>query len=146
MTKCNTIQQRLLLHLDGDLSEADSSAFNDHLLDCKECSLLKERMYRQYLATDISFPRKDDPYFFTKVEARLAKRKAENELPLFRMRPAMLAAAVAVPLMIGIWLGYSTYSHQSLQNLSGELASEMHQMLTTPGYATLEAFPYGYTE
>jgi anti-sigma factor RsiW len=146
MKKCKTVRQNLLLHLDGVLSDSCSNDVKEHLRNCEACSRIKDQLDSIYGGGVAPFPRKHDPLFFTKVEARLKKRKADNELPLFRLKPALLAAAVIVPLFVGVWLGYATYRHQSLQTRSVEMAAEMHQMLTTPGYATLEAYPYGYTE
>ncbi len=138
--RCSSTSDKILLYLDRDLPDEEMKSMAVHLAECADCQKVFEASSRIYRVIETDRVEPDRPYFFNRVMARLEHRAAEPAINWFRLRPVWLAAATVVPLMIGIWFGYSSYQQQTLDQQAGQLASEIHVLLTIPGYASLEEY------
>jgi anti-sigma factor RsiW len=140
--RCKEINRLLLHFIDRDLKPGAMTQVEEHLATCSSCTTALEHMRRVYgvIAPDANAIT-TNPFAFTRIMAKIERHKNERLLPVFQLKPAMLAAAIALPLIAGVLLGYSTYNRSSsIQVKPAELIAEINNMLTTPGYASFSGY------
>jgi len=139
---CKEVKRQLLLFIDRDLKPGTMKQFEEHMATCGSCSAALEAMKKVYgvIGPDANAIT-PNPYAFTRIMAKIERRKAERLLPVFQFKPAMLAAAIALPLIAGVLLGFSTSNRSSASYVKpAEQIAEINNMLTTPGYASLSGY------
>lgn len=139
---CDDVKRNLLLFIDKDLNPEQMSRTEKHLDECSSCSLDLKRMHQIYewAGSNID-PIPENPYVFTRIMSKIARRREEQSTPLFQFRPALLAAAVVFPLVAGVLLGYSAHDGSLLIKEGREAqVKELNNMLTTPGYASVSGY------
>lgn len=108
--RCRTIQRKLSVFLDGELSEKQASRIAEHLSGCPVCQQRAESL--SSLWEQLGEMREIDPspYFWTRLSARIAQTE-ERRFSLDKVRgmlDRMLLPATAVAAAaIGLWIGGS---------------------------------------
>ena len=106
-----------------------------HLETCLECASLRQR-YEDILqhAPHLQV-HEPDPFFFTRLEARIEKQEDFGFSWILKVKPALIALSLAVPVALGIWLGIS-WNQESDGQTTEVVAqvTEVNKMLSTPGY------------
>jgi anti-sigma factor RsiW len=139
---CKKINRLLLHFIDRDLHPELMKQVEEHLATCSSCSSALVKLKKVYGAINPNpAPIAPNPFAFTRIMAKIEQRREDHLLPIFLFKPALLAAAIAMPLMVGVLLGYSTYNRSSQINVNPtEQIAEINNMLTTPGYASLSGY------
>gem|GEM_PF-3396433 len=106
-----------------------------HLESCRECADLRQRYEQILQQTPHIQVREPDPFFFTRLEAKLEKQEDFGFSWILQVRPVLMGLSLAIPLALGIWLGISWNQRSGAQTT--EMVSqvtEVNKMLSIPGY------------
>ncbi len=131
---CRDIDRRMLHYIDRDLPHDITTGIEDHLQKCVVCNKKLDVIKRIYSSIDSDQVTDDYPFFLTRVEAKLQKIRTVEQSPLFRVKPVALLVAIVLPLLAGIWLGYSAFRQDTTYINSNELIADVNNYLSTPGY------------
>lgn len=138
---CRDFNRKIFQYIDGELPDSAMEGFKIHLNTCSLCNARFLKLKMIYSVIDSDQVKDDYPYFFTRVEARYQKLKAGEHEPLFRLKPVALILAVVLPLLAGIWLGYSSFRQDIVYVDSNELIADVNNYLSTPGYPAGDYYP-----
>lgn len=121
-----TIQKKLILYLDGNLSERETAIVKEHLSQCRLCE--KEIQALSAIWKNDSALEKITPsdYLWTKLEAQLNKLNEDSPYPLIEKlipvaRLSIMAALVVVAIFVGSYIG----------NVSNDV--KKYDLKSTPG-------------
>ncbi len=122
-----TIQNKLILYLDGNLPERETAIVKEHLFECQSCQ--KEikalsAIWKNENALEIITP---SDYLWTKLEARLNELNEEAPYLLIdKLVPAarlsIMAALVLAAIFVGSYIGNvsNDVKNYDLKNAPGE--------------------------
>ncbi len=113
----------MIFYLENDLDQKESAMFERHLSICAKCKHQYESFSNIY--NTILHDKVDnvDPWFFTKIHNKLASEKRNfNLTKILNLKPALLAASVAIPIVIGVLLGSN---QNTISSISEEQVEEV---------------------
>jgi anti-sigma factor RsiW len=96
------IKNKLILYLDGDLSDKDAAAVKEHLSGCRSCEQEIRALAAIWKDEDKFVKVKSSSYLWTRLEARL------NEKPhsiLGKLIPAVRLTVIATMVLAAVFLG-----------------------------------------
>ena len=104
--KCKNLHKKLIFFLEGDLPAKEMEQIQIHLAECNTCAAFAEDMKTTLGILEIEKSPAVNPFFYTRLKAKLENRASE-ELQIFR-RPVF--ARVLQPVMFSILLIVGVYS------------------------------------
>jgi anti-sigma factor RsiW len=111
--KCKKIHSKLIFFVEGELNENEMKEVALHLLECKECAAFVETMTKVLNRAGQERPAGEDPYFFTRLKARMEKQD-EIAAPynLWRkvLQPVFFSFIVFAGMYAGIYLGKLSFT------------------------------------
>lgn len=146
MMNCNECKNQMPYYIDQELQGQPKAEFERHLQDCTVCAKQYQAFKGIYGYIEQERITDSDPFFYTRLMARWENRSGSYDIRALRLKPLSLAFAIVIPLIAGLWLGFSLSRHQNEQ-AEVKLVSEMHNTLTAPGYeASLENYVFSDSE
>jgi predicted anti-sigma-YlaC factor YlaD len=105
--KCKTLHKKLIFFLEGDLSPVQMEEVQNHLDGCSSCAAFAREMKLTLGIIDIEKTREVNPYFYTRLKAKLENRAAQNSPAFGRLILAKVLqpAFFSVLLILGIYSG-----------------------------------------
>lgn len=130
-------EKKLSAYLDGELPPEESAALEEHLARCAACREELSRLAFVSEALETLDGAEPDPYFAPRLK-RLAVAERGRGWARRAFVPAAAAAAAALSLLLGAFLGRALYAEPdvSTSNGNGELAAYL-------GVSPVEDFPDG---
>lgn len=89
--RCNKLNIDLFSYAEGTLSEEDTTAVEKHLEDCVACSSFVAEIRGVLAVMEAEKKVTENPFFFTRVEAKMLKPSKQPQLSLVRLLPTMVA-------------------------------------------------------
>jgi len=136
--KCNNPNSDLFNYAEGLLSKEEASAVEMHLEGCESCRELLEELQGVLSVIEEQKQVRENPFFFTRVEARMLEPEPARLFTLKRLAPTMAAMLFfAVGVFAGINIGriYGTG-----QEASQVLVYEAKQFLDDFTQEPIESF------
>jgi anti-sigma factor RsiW len=117
--KCNKPNSDLFSYAEGLLSEEEASAVAKHLEGCESCRKLYEQITGVLSVIDEQKAVAENPFFFTRVEARMLRPEPVQIFAVRRLVPTMVAllffaGGVFAGINIGGLYGNDSESSQAL--------------------------------
>jgi hypothetical protein len=118
--KCKKVRHNFFLYNEKGLQDNVSHEISKHLDSCQDC-----RKYFQFIerVTDVSnidlYKIKADPYFYTRLKAKLAERQKRNSLfPDWMQKRKLIPVLYTIFLIIAIILGINLGNFNNTSNSS----------------------------
>ncbi len=89
--KCSQIDKMLFNYAEGTLSSEDSVVVEGHLNECTYCRGFVEEIRKVLSVVETEKRVEENPFFFTRVEARMLRHDRVPELSLVRLLPTLAA-------------------------------------------------------
>ncbi len=124
--KCKAIHKKMIFFLENDLPEKEMEEIRLHLAGCKECAAFAEYMKKTLNVIDQERKPDVNPFFYTRVKARLENQAVkETVTPLWAriLQPAVFTLLLLFGIYAGIKIGQPSHNQESY-------------------YAEQEIFPY----
>ncbi|QIA06783.1 anti-sigma factor family protein [Draconibacterium halophilum] len=104
--KCNKVHNKLIFFLEKELPVSEMEQVQKHLDECSECALFAAEMKNTLSILDSDKVRDENPFFFTRVKARL-ENQAEEQLSARPVLTKVLQpVAFSIILLLGIYGGF----------------------------------------
>jgi len=116
---CKEIENSIWEYVEGLLDEGSAKAVASHLENCEQCASLEKGIRASMLLIDNSRKTEADPFFFTRLEARMEQ---ETEITMPKKSYAIRYAMAASIAFIGI-IGGSIFGSYSAERLSTGFAN-----------------------
>ncbi len=104
--KCNKVHSKLIFFLEKELPVSEMEQVRKHLDECSECALFAAEMENTLRILESDKVTDENPFFFTRVKARLEKQS--QEVPV--ARPVLVRilqpVAFSIILLLGIYGGF----------------------------------------
>jgi hypothetical protein len=136
MIHCKKVLQLIPLHKEGFLPPDLEEDLAAHLLSCSSCAKF-DQGFREILnhAKDERVS-EADPFFYTRLEAKMTEREEIPTLSQLRLRPIFLGISILLPLIAGILLGISFRPEkEAVEQQNITLVAEVNNFLSTPGFS-----------
>lgn len=103
-----SIQNKLLLYIDGDLSENEHRTVDRHLNRCAGCRKRLEVLSKIWTQSRVPIETTPSPYLYTRIQARIEEYNRKK--PVVRFAEGMLERLVypsfaTIGIAITFWLG-----------------------------------------
>lgn len=135
---CKQTIKNIPHYLDEALHGSTRAEMDIHLSGCSSCTGHLARFSEIWNGIEHDIITSSDPFFFTRLSAKLQKQQDQVFLPSLRLRPVTLILTVILPLLIGAWLGISfNYNDVDTDNRI-ETITEINNLLSTPGYTNTD--------
>ena len=136
---CKQTLKSIPHYLDDELPGYKRAGMESHLRSCSSCASHLARFREIWSTIDSDIITTSNPYFFTRLTAKMHNHTPQIILPSLRLKPVALFLTVIIPLFIGIWLGYSVNLHNAHNSIGHlETITEINNMLSTPGYTSTD--------
>lgn len=111
---CKKVHKKLIFFLEKELSDSEMNLVQEHLNNCSECALFVEEMKCTLGILERDKVVEENPYFFTRVRARLENQEQE----MIVRRPILIRIFQPIVfsfiLMLGVYGGIKLGTpHQS---------------------------------
>lgn len=105
--KCKTLHKNLIFFLEGDLAPEKMKEFQNHLDECASCAAFAKDLKQTLGIIEIEKEPAVNPYFYTRLKAKLENRVAEKSPVFGRLVLARLLqpAFFSILLLVGIYSG-----------------------------------------
>lgn len=100
---CKIIADNILFYIDKELDTEFSKQFEEHLNNCAECKLLYQKIEGSYSKIELVKDLKPNPFFYTRLIAKLEKTKEKRGMQIFvnALKPLAVAASIGLGIIIG---------------------------------------------
>ncbi len=121
---CNKIHKNLIFFLEGELPTEEMQAIEAHLVECPTCASFADDMNRTLGILNQEKTPKLNPFFYTRVNARLEQ---SQQIPITKPIFIRLVQPVAFSLLLlaGIYTGFKLGDTSTLQNTAMVTEQEM---------------------
>ncbi|MEN8116620.1 MAG: zf-HC2 domain-containing protein [Bacteroidota bacterium] len=139
---CKKVHSKLIFFLDKELPAGEMKQVQEHINECAECALFYDEMKKTLDVLEVDKKVDENPFFYTRVKARLEKEEAAPEKagrPVLArvLQPVMFS----VILLLGIYGGFKMGETGSKDFSDNTLAEyEMVPYLNEMDAEPLEAF------
>lgn len=116
--KCKTLHKELIFFLEGDLSPARMKEVQNHLDGCSSCAAFARELKLTLGIIDLEKNQEVNPYFYTRLKAKLENRAAQNSPVFGRMilakvlQPAFFSMLLILGICSGIKIGQPASTKQ----------------------------------
>ena len=136
--KCNKLNIDLFSYAEGTLPGEQTAAVEEHLAGCIACRELAEEIKGVLAVVEAEKRVEENPFFFTRVEARMLRPVKQPELSLVRLLPTMVAVLFFVG---GVFAGINIGSLYGAGGESSErLVYETKQYIDDFGQEPIESY------
>ncbi len=104
--KCNKVHNKLIFFLEKELPVSEMVQVQKHLDECSECALFAEEMKNTLSILDSDKVTDENPFFFTRVKARLEKQAEEQPVARPVLVGILQPVAFSIILLLGIYGGF----------------------------------------
>lgn len=101
---CKTVHNKLIFFLEEDLPVAEMKQVQEHLGNCRECFLFAEEMKKTFGILETEKFAEQNPYFYTRVKARL-ENQAVEQVGALGLARVLQAVAFSILLIMGVYGG-----------------------------------------
>lgn len=137
---CNTLHKKIIFFLDGELPEKEMKEMRLHLSECSDCATFAEELRNTLKVIDIHKEHEVNPFFYTRVKARLDKQAFQpvNRSVWVRvLQPAFFSLLLLAGIYTGIKIGQpATRKTTVASNTEKEVVPYLNEMETE----TIELF------
>ncbi len=104
--QCKEIENNIWEYIEGSLDEMQQQNITKHLENCAQCASLEKGMRASMVLIDDNKRTEPDPFFFTRLEARM-ENQAQTQSPRksYAIRYAMAASIAFIGIVGGGLLG-----------------------------------------
>jgi len=119
---CKEIENSIWEYIEGSLDKAQADHITSHIKDCAHCASLEKGMRESLQLIEQSKRTEADPFFYTRLEARMEK-DSTKQMPkrIYAVRYAM-AASIAFLAIVG----GSFFGSFSAEQLNGDIANQVN--------------------
>jgi len=109
--ECNTLHNKLIFYLEGDLPEKEMEQLRIHLSECSECAQFAGEMQKTLGILEAEKSPEVNPFFFTRLKAKMEQGaeysgKVSGRPALIRIiQPAMFSLLLLAGIFSGIKIG-----------------------------------------
>lgn len=104
--KCNTVHNKLIFFLEKELPVSEMEQVQKHLDECSECARFAAEMKNTLQILDTDKVSDDNPFFFTRVKARLEKQEEKQPAARPVLVRILQPVAFSILLLFGIYGGF----------------------------------------
>lgn len=140
---CQDVRKKLSAFQDGEVSDSQKVAIQNHLQTCSECAHVFQEMEDVLDVLSIAEPIKDAPYFWTRLSQRIEAQKSRPRIsdwltaPFdFLPKPIFTTLVFIFGLTIGIYLGKNIYKESTAPSPI-TLEQEMEQQLSVSSFTDM---------
>ncbi len=133
---CKEVIHLIPFYLDDELDPVRKQQTEQHFRSCPACEGYYQRFRQVYGVPEKEILHSPDPYFYTRLMANIEARQEQPFVRIFQVKPLVWALAVMLPMITGIWLGYSLMRKQDNTYENTALIAEVNNVLSTPGYTS----------
>lgn len=140
---CNTLHTRIIFFTEGSLPQNEMEEIRSHLEKCPDCAAFAEEMKKTLIILQNDKLQKVNPFFYTRVKARLENQAAEKvavqQSPVFVriLQSAFFSLLLVAGIYTGIKIGQPEKIHT---NSSVYTEDEMIPYLNEMETETIENF------
>lgn len=132
---CDRCHSNLISFLEGSLKEMDFHDMEDHLKECPSCHGFADYLQKTFATIESSRITEPDPYFYTRVKARIEKQ--EEFLPakpgfVRILQPVVFSLLLIVAIYGGIKIGSSDWSPKTNSYVMEDLDPWMNELGSEP--------------
>jgi predicted anti-sigma-YlaC factor YlaD len=99
--KCSEIYDDLFLFAEDTISEERRVVVEEHLKNCDDCLNFSVFLKEELGQVEKEAQTVADPFFYTRLMARIEKKTSEKSISLLRLLPKLAAAAVFLVAVAG---------------------------------------------
>lgn len=137
---CKTFHQMMPFFVDEDLDQDTMEEFRSHALNCSGCQKSYDHFCSIYGSVADDIIKTTNPFLITRIMAKIDyKREQIGIKQIFSLRPAVLAAVIAVPLFVGIFMGYSFIQNTQIKKSHADSIENINAILS---YASADNSEY----
>jgi len=105
--KCKNIHNKLIFFLENELPVSEIKQIEKHIGKCPECALFVEDMKKTLGIIEIEKSSEINPFFYTRVKAKLDNSNAKQEIPAGTpiFVRVLQPVAFSVILLLGVYGG-----------------------------------------
>jgi hypothetical protein len=124
--KCKTIHKNLIFFLEKELPVSEMKAIQTHLNTCSECALFAEEMRKTLGILESEKVTEVNPYFYTRVKAKLENQEAKKNVVLGRPVLARILQPItfSILLLLGVYGGIKMGDTGSTPQVTSTLAEQ----------------------
>lgn len=134
--KCKDVHNKLIFFLEGDLSEAEMKAVQEHLSECGECALFAEELKLTFSILETEKKPEVNPFFYTRVKAKLEKQEEQSieRRPVLArvLQPVAFSLILLLAIYGGIKFGATSAEQSASLTLKHELIPYLNEMDVEP--------------
>ena len=104
--KCKNVHNKLIFFLEKELPVSEMEQVQKHLDECSECALFAAEMKNTLSILDSDKVTDENPFFFTRVKARLEKQSQEEPVARPVLVRILQPVAFSIILLLGIYGGF----------------------------------------
>ncbi|WP_321997771.1 zf-HC2 domain-containing protein [Draconibacterium orientale] len=104
--KCKNVHSKLIFFLEKELPVSEMKQVQQHLDECSECALFAAEMKNTLSILDSDKVTDENPFFFTRVKARLEKQEEEQPVSRPVLVRILQPVAFSIILLLGIYGGF----------------------------------------
>jgi anti-sigma factor RsiW len=104
--KCKNVHSKLIFFLEKELPVSEMEQVQQHLDECSECALFAAEMKNTLQILDSDKVNDENPFFFTRVKARLEKQDEEQPVSRPVLIRVLQPVAFSIILLLGIYGGF----------------------------------------
>ena len=133
--KCKAIHKKLIFFLENDLPENEREDIRLHLAECHECAAFAEDMRKTLNVIDRERKPEVNPFFYTRVKARLENQAVKDAVtPLWAriLQPAVFTLLLLAGIYTGIKIGQPANSVKESYYAEQEMFPYLYEMAAEP--------------
>lgn len=137
--KCKTVHTNLIFFLEKELPVSEMKQVQEHLDNCPDCALFAEEMKKTFSILEAEKVTEVNPYFYTRVKAKLDNQKAKEKVVLGRsvLVRVLQPIAFSILLILGVYGGIKMGDTGSTR----QIASTLEEQAMIPYWNELDAEP-----
>ncbi len=112
---CNSVKQKLIFYLDGDLAVDEANLVKCHLVNCGECRFYYTELKKSLSIIETDKSKEIDGKFYSKLSKRLDDIESTHETTSLKYKLVQVFAYAAV-VAIGIFIGL--FAENEINNIS----------------------------
>lgn len=130
---CKKLHKHLIFYLEGELPAREMKQVKLHLAECSDCANFAAEMQKMLGVIETDRERKINPYFYTRIKARLNSQPARREAsfnPVFIriMQPAILSVLLIAGIYTGIKIGQPVRTQNENSFATTEIVPYLNEM------------------
>ena len=109
--KCKTINRKLILYFNNELSDSQKKEIKKHLENCEDCYKLYSELEMTFNLIEKKEVLKPNPFLYTRISQKLIDIKSQKSLSIFSpvykkiLQPVLLSFVLVIGLFLGVKLG-----------------------------------------